>query len=461
MSFSNLNIGKKADTFDVSEVFSAYGRIDIVLGEDEEGNTVTVSFPNLPDNQVGGRIMKVEMPMCTNTILARTAAQRIYNSLIGKNKTAFQYQPHQTSGALADPSIEFGDSIDVNGVHGGFYLREVTFGRMMKHKLASPSDEEIDHEYPYEDSKQRQITRTNKQYRARFVVMGDRITSEVERLEAADTALSTRITQNAAAITLEAQQRKSADNSLQATLNVQANQISARVTKTGGNNASFGWTLDDSSHTWYAGNRQVMKVNKDGLEVTGKITATSGKIGGFDIGQNELTYNGQPWGGTKTTGIYIGVRGIQCGNANGNHFKVTNTGELTCNNIMATGLKLKGTLTFYNDDGTTAGTLSAANLRKGAAEAYSGYSGWNGTKSTVDANGSTWSTGAGYGYTFNSATQEQGTAVKYFQAKTLSCQNIGVGVKATIAALVLGGHSCGLGYVKDKDGNDKKVMIWE
>ena len=486
MSFSNINIGEKASDYKTSEVFNSYGRIDMVLGEDDEGNVIIVSYPDIPDDRVAGRIMTVDMPMCTDTALARNAATRIYNSLMHKNPTAFQYQPQQTQEALVDPSIEFGDSIDVNKIHSGFYTRKVTFGRLMPHDLSSPADEEINHEYPYQDSQQRQITRTNKEFKASLHVTNQAITAEVSRASAAEgnlsnritvtanglTAeinrasvaegnLSTRITATANGLTAEITARTNADSSLSTRITANAGEISARVKSTGGNNASFGWKLDTSGHTWYSGNRQVMKVDSSGLSVEGKITATSGQIGGFSIGRNELKYNDQPWGGTKTTGIYIGSKGIQCGNAAGNYFQVTNQGQLTCNNITATGLKLKGTLTFYNNDGTVAGTLDASSLRKGAAEAYSKYSGWDGTKSSVDSNSSNWTSGYNWGSSFNKATQEEGgTAVGYFQAMKMSCQNIGVGDTATIASLKVGGHSCGLGYITDKSGNSKKVVIW-
>lgn len=511
MSFSNINIGEKASDYKTSEVFNSYGRIDMVLGEDDEGNVIIVSYPDIPDDRVAGRIMTVDMPMCTDTALARNAATRIYNSLMHKNPTAFQYQPQQTQEALVDPSIEFGDSIDINKIHSGFYTRKVTFGRLMPHDLSSPADEEINHEYPYQDSQQRQITRTNKEFKASLHVTNQAITAEVSRASAAEgnlsnritvtangltaeinrasaaegnlstritatanglTAeinrasaeegrLSTRITANANGLSAEITARSNADSSLSTRITANAGEISARVTKTGGNSATFGWTLDTTGHSWYSGSRQVMKVDSSGLTVEGKITATSGQIGGFSIGRNELMYNDQPWGGTKTTGIYIGSNGIQCGNAAGNYFQVTNQGQLNCNNITATGLQLKGTLTFYNNDGTVAGTLDASSLRKGAAEAYSKYSSWDGTKGTVDSNSSNWTSGYNWGSTFNNATKEQGgSAVGYFQASRLSCQNIGVGSTATIASLKVGGHSCGLGYITDKSGTSRKVMIW-
>ena len=300
MNLSNFNLGKNLENLETSEAFDAYARVDVVLGEDEEGNVITVSYPaNVADD--AGRILTVEMPMCTDTTLARTAAQRIFNSLTNKDPTAFQYQPMQADGALADPSMEFGDSIDANGVHGGFYTRSVSFGRLMKTDLSSPSDEEIDHEYPYEDSQQRQITRTNKELKSGLYVTSQAITAEVEAREADSTEFRSQ-------------------------LSIQATQIAAKVNATGGNNSSFGWVLDSTGHTWYSGSRQVMKVDSSGLEVTGKITATSGQIGGFTIGSSSIYSNGMSsMSSTQTTGVHVGTDGIKLGQ----NFKVDTSGNVT------------------------------------------------------------------------------------------------------------------------------------
>lgn len=383
MSFSNLNIGKKVDNFEVSEIFDAYGRVDIEMGEDEQGNAYTISYPNLPDDQVSGRILTVPMPMCTDTDLARAAAQRIYTSLTTKNDTSFQYVPMNAVGAQIDPSVEFGDSVDINGIHSGFYVRATTFGRLMKADLSSPTDEEIDHEYPYQDVKQRQITRANRDFKSGLYI-------------------------NAEAIKAEVQERTAQGQAFTAELSVHATQIAARVTKTGGNTSSFGWVLNDSSHTWYAGNRAVMKITASGLEVYGKVTATSGDIGGFKIGAYDLKYNDLDYGSAnKNYGIYIGQRGIQLGK----DFRVDNSG-----NVTASNLSLKGTLTFLNSDGSWAGTMSAADLRQGAAYANAGNSIWNSTSSRVSSSGGSWDSsydwtdsngsycigGAGWGYNFGS-----------------------------------------------------------
>ena len=358
MSFTNFNIGSNAENYETSEIFDTYGRVDVVLGEDEEGNVITVSYPNIPDDQVGGRILTVDMPMCTDTTLANTAAQRIYNSLTSGNQTGFQYQPMQATGTLADPSMEFGDSVDINGVHSGFYTRDVTFGRLMKTDLTSPQDEEIDHEYPYQDAQQRQITRTNKEMKA-----GLYVTSQ--------------------AITAEASARIAADATINATLSVQATQIAARVTKTGGNNSSFGWVLDDTSHTWYAGNQEVMRVNKNGLYVKGEISATKGVIGGFTIGATSIYSNGMSsMSSSQSTGVHVGTDGIKLGQ----NFKVDTSGNLTASKGTFGSLSVSGGSSSYSGGLSGCGGSVSSGLSFGSGGGQSTLGGLKNRVDVIEAN---------------------------------------------------------------------------
>ena len=375
MSFTNFNIGTNAENYETSEIFDTYGRVDVVLGEDEEGNVITISYPNIPDEQVGGRILTVEMPMCTDTTLARTAAQRIYNSLTTGNDTGFQYQPMQADGTLADPSMEFGDSVDINGVHSGFYTRDVTFGRLMKTDLSSPTDEELDHEYPYQDAQQRQITRTNKELKSGLYVTSQAINAEVERVDR-DVFDTTN------------------PNSIKSTLSIQATQIAAKVSQTGGNNASFGWTLTSTGHTWYSGNKQVMKVSSTGLEVTGKVTATSGQIGGFTIGSSSIYSNGMSsMSSGQSTGVHVGTDGLKLGQ----NFKVDTSGNVTANNMTLTGkLKVGGS------------TITADTLRQGASAGYSWSNGSYGSTGQTRAEYAL--SGAGGGINFSNMEKNQYTA---------------------------------------------------
>lgn len=358
MSFTSFNIGSNAENYETSEIFDTYGRVDVILGEDEEGNIITVSYPNIPDDQVGGRILTVDMPMCTDTTLANTAAQRIYNSLTTGNDTGFQYQPMQATGTLADPSMEFGDSVDINGTHSGFYTRDVTFGRLMRTDLTSPADEELDHEYPYQDAQQRQITRTNKEMKA-----GLYVTSQ--------------------AITAEASARIAADATINATLSVQATQIAARVTKAGGNNSSFGWVLNDTSHTWYSGNQEVMRVNKNGLYVKGEISATKGVIGGFTIGATSIYSNGMSsMSSSQSTGVHVGTDGIKLGQ----NFKVDTSGNLTASKGTFGSLSVSGGSSSYSGGLSGCGGSVSSGLSFGSGGGQSTLGGLKNRVDVIEAN---------------------------------------------------------------------------
>jgi len=270
-----------------------------------------------------GRTLEIDNPFGKKAM-----AQNILNSLKGH-----QYQPYSADGALLNPAAEIGDAANIRGTYGGIYTRERTFGRLMKADISAPQDEEINHEYRFESPERREFTRQIDDVKASLIVANDR--------------------------------------------------IDASVTKTGGSTSSFGWSLTATAHKWYAGNKEVMSVTASGLSVTGTVTATSGKIGNFNIGASAIWNNISSFGGSQSTGVYLGTNGIQLGQ----NFKVDSAGNGTMNN-----LKLTGTL---NIGGTN---ITAAALRSGAQTAYNNSGTWNGTSTTVSNNGGYWSGGAGAGY---------------------------------------------------------------
>ena len=235
------------------------------------------------------------------------------------------YQSYEASTALLDPAAELGDAVEVRGVYGGIYKRDRKLDKLYSADIAAPGDEEIDHEYPYQSSQTRQIVRERRQTKARFRVLSDSISAEV----------SARIEQG---------------NALTSRLDIQSDQISARVTKTGGDSSSFGWELLDDSWTVKANNTTVFQITKSGAEVRGKITALSGKIGGFDIQSDYLSYNNQVWNGTNSRGVYIGVNGIQCG-SEANGVQITPTGNLYAENGYFRGSVRAGRIDYGGDDG--------------------------------------------------------------------------------------------------------------
>lgn len=323
-----------------------------------------------------------------------SVAQKTLNRLQG-----IQYQPYKADGAILDPAAELGDAIEANGVFGGIYTRDRLFSRLMKASVSAPHDEEINHEYQFETPVERKLKRQ----------MGD----------------------------------------VKAEFEIQATQIAAKVSQVGGTNSSFGWTLTSTAHTWYSGNTQVMKVNSSGLEVKGKITATSGYIGngsqGFEITSTAIRNGMTSLTDTTHNGIYIGTNGIALGKGK---FKVDTSG-----NITASGIRLQGTLTFLNADGTTAGTMSAADLRQGALRANNGYSNWNSAYTSTSAGGYCYG-GAGAGYsakgTWDNA-QNSGVGVSFMRIGTLY-----------LSTLQLNGNSVVLHTEAwyDLEGNFHRIYYW-
>ena len=97
------------------------------------------------------------------------------------------------------------------------------------------------------------------------------------------------------------------------------------------------------------------------VDLSGKITASSGTIGGFTITSNSI-YKGSNALGTSGSGnIYLGTNGLSISNT----FKVTNAGVLT-----ATGATINGTITTSNitaTGGTIGGfTITSNSIYKGS-----------------------------------------------------------------------------------------------
>lgn len=299
-------LGRNIRSFKSSPQFDGFSRVVIVVSDEIEYSAGTET----------GRTLRLTCPWGTPQM-----AENILQDVRG-----FQYQPYTADGAIIDPSVELGDGVTANNVYGGVYTQAIKFGPLLTATVAAPEDEEINHEYPYKSKPNKEITREAKMLRASLAIEAEKIAAEVKA-------------------------RTEADAEINSTLELQAGQIAAKVSKTGGSASSFGWILTDTDWTIQANNRDILKATKSGLEVYGKVTATSGKIGGFDILSNYLSYNNQTFGGTNSTGIYIGVSGIQLGK----YFKVDSSGNLTARSGTFTGSVNAGSIRYGGDYGTFSG----------------------------------------------------------------------------------------------------------
>lgn len=266
--------------------------------------------------------------------------------------TGYQYQPYKAKDALLDPAAEIGDAANIRGSYGGIYARNRNFNELMPADISAPQDEEINHEYQYESPERREFKRSIDDVKASLIIANDR--------------------------------------------------IDASVTQTGGDNSSFGWSLTSTGHKWYANGNEVMAVTASGLKVTGEVQATTGKIGGFNITASSLWNNLSSFGGSQSSGVYIGTNGIQLGQ----RFKVDTSGNVTATRLTVDTLYIGGT------------AVSAATLNARANNGNSAYS-W------TSSNGSYCTGGVGNWYN----AQTTSSNVSYFKCTTLaagsvSCSNL-------------------------------------
>ena len=319
-----VNILKRAQNMEISEQFDGYAGVRIYVGTNDDGENVVYESGN-----TDGRTLEIKNPFGTQEM-----ADNILADIRG-----YQYQPLSADNALLNPAAEMGDGVTVNGVYSGIFVRATQFGRLMASDISAPTDEEIEHEFAVESPSERQYTRFVQQTRAMLKITNLAIEAEVSARTAADTAIN-------------------------ATLSVQATQIAAKVSKQSpSGQTSFGWNLTDTSWTVFSGSTSnvILKATSSGLEVKGKITATSGTIGGFTIGSTSIYSNGMSsMSSTQTTGVHVGTDGIKLGQ----NFKVWTNGNVEANNMTLTGtLNVGGAY------------IGASTLRQGATEGYNWGSG--------------------------------------------------------------------------------------
>lgn len=302
--FSKSYVGSKVLGKFTSDNEIVYSKVVINVDDDisyeagtETGSTLTVSIP--------------------------FGTQKMADEMLERVKGKF-YHPYNAETAIIDPAVEIGDAVEVNGVYGGVYKMSKNFDSLYSADISAPAKSEIGNEYPYYSSETREIVRQRKETRASVKILTDEIALEVS-------------------------EREKQGKELTAELKVHSEQISARVTKTGGDSSSFGWDLLNDSWTIKANNTTVFQVTESGAEVRGKITALSGKIGGFDIQSDYLSYNNQAWDGTNEQGIYIGVKGIQCG-SKASGVQITPDGKLYAENGYFRGNVSAGQIQYDEDD---------------------------------------------------------------------------------------------------------------
>lgn len=168
------------------------------------------------------------------------ASQAVANSVLASVQ-GMEYRPYTATKAIIDPSAELGDAITADGIYSGIYTMSRTMSHLAAIDISSPCDTEVAHEYQYTSQENRQFIRRMKEINTEFAIM--------------------------------------------------AGEISAKVSQVGGDNSSFGWTMNESGMHWYANGVEVMKADRDGLKIVGTLESGSVVTGTLTVDGRAITAN--------------------------------------------------------------------------------------------------------------------------------------------------------------------------
>lgn len=350
---ATFNVSTKAANYTTGDLLGTYSGVNLWLSDDavdqltqqeidelapggsfwvqkdEDGNPIILGYKSNPWSNTG-RVLDIVNPFGTVAM-----ASNILAALRQTNGIAINYSPFGAD-AIIPPHFEIGDAVSINGDHHGIYAFVTKASRLPLSNINAPTDEEIDHEYPFRsDVAARQLTRKFGQVQSQF--------------------------------------------------NVQADKISTKVEETGLNGShTFGWSL--TSRGFFINNGEVRANGTDlfsftssGLTIRGTIKADAGYIGGsngFTIESGRL-YAGKARLGSPANGVYIGTDGISLGSG----FKVTSGGNLTATSGSF------GSLSVSSGQSSYSGKLSGCGGSVSSGLSYSGGGSMSyGTLKSLDTN---------------------------------------------------------------------------
>lgn len=263
-----------------------------------------------------------------------TVADRLY-SVISKISA---YTPCEIN-LRGNPCIEVGDAIILN-------TRNKSIETYVLHRTLTGIQALTDtYSATGSECREEKVNSLNKQIiQLRGKTNALTRTVEETRLEIKDieSNLSSQISQTASAITAEVKRAQGQEVELAAAIKINTDNILLKVSK---GNVSSEISQESDKITIKSNRLRIESTNftlsEDGtvkaqnVDLSGKITANDGKIGGFTIG-NSAIYSGAAYIGGS--GIYVGDDGISCGD----NFKVTSVGKVTAKDLDISGGKIGG-----------------------------------------------------------------------------------------------------------------------
>ena len=270
------------------------------IGKNAESLTVTPQFNGISKVVINvteqlfyeagndtGRTITIDCPWGTQAM-----ANNLLSLLQG-----YQFQPYEASNALLDPAAELGDGLTVNGVYGGIFKMTVRSGALHAVDVSAPQDEEIDHEYPFASSSERKIERQLANVKSE--------------------------------------------------LSVQADQISAKVDREGGDPSSVSWEMNADQFKILSDGSEVLVIDDNGLTVNGDGNFT-GEVhaGNIKYGGSSGSFSGRGIsGGSLAAGKF--TQGVNDQLANADYSADVFSGGTIANYMKAKNIYVTGENAFY------------------------------------------------------------------------------------------------------------------
>lgn len=164
------------------------------------------------------------------------ATQSMADSVLAQIK-GFVYKPFSGQDAVYPITAEIGDAITIGGEYSFMATSEIDYGSLTLADISAPEDEELDHEYPFKTTEQKEADRENKRLYSLITKTDEEIrlyvSNEIE-------GVSSELSQTASSLTA---QISSVDGRV-TTLSANLDSIEAQVSDVAGNYSSLSLTVD-------------------------------------------------------------------------------------------------------------------------------------------------------------------------------------------------------------------------
>lgn len=181
----SVYLGLKARQLEDSPTYQPISCVKLTIGgEDANGNPIVCQAGN-PNS---GRTIETSNPLIWDASIGNTVAQNILAAVQG-----YAYKPFTADGAIINPAVEIGDAVEVGDVYSVIADVETTFSPLMSANISAPVGSDIDHEYPYESSENRELMQQLQGLKTSFIVENGRIAAEISDMSTNMEGLSNRV----------------------------------------------------------------------------------------------------------------------------------------------------------------------------------------------------------------------------------------------------------------------------